>query len=161
MVIVKPRHLCTTNFIPISLQLLKELPRPSIITSSCWKSMVSGIMTSSIDRKKRLVQNVTGSFAQSIRNESEFRITTTYNLSNKYYKFRCWNHADKLWDVSTSMFSSILWSYSSRIDWASEQATFWTHLFFGSIPDTVTSLTVLFQQLDVIMEGVLLEIGGK
>ena len=39
--------------------------------------------------------------------------------------------------------------------------TFWTRPFFRSIPDSVTSLTVLFQQLDVIIEGVLWAIGKK
>ena len=40
--------------------------------------------------------------------------------------------------------------------WRSEHAS-----FFRSIQDGVTSLTVLFPQLDVIIEGVLWAIGGK
>ena len=52
-----------SNFPPIAQRT------PSIITSSCWKSTVSDIRPSCIDWKKRCAQNVTGSFAQLIRNE--------------------------------------------------------------------------------------------
>ena len=41
---------------------------PSIITSSCWKSTVSDVHSIPYWSKKRRVQNVTGSFAQLIRN---------------------------------------------------------------------------------------------
>ena len=43
---------------------------------------------------------------------------------------------------------------------AGEQVTFWTRPFFRWIQDGMTSLTVLFQQLDVIIEEQLEENGN-
>ena len=51
--------------------------------------------------------------------------------------------------------------YLFLINWANEHVTFWACPFFRSIPDGLTSLTVLSQQLDVIIEGVLWAIRGK
>ena len=109
-------HELQSHFPPIAERIL------SIITSSCWKSTDRDVGASCIDRKKRRVQNVTGSFAQSIRNEYESSITATYNLKNKCNRFWCWNHNDKLSDVSTSTYSFLLKSYKFLIIRASEHS---------------------------------------
>ena len=47
---------------------------PSIITSSCWKSTVSDVTASVIDRKMGCVQIITCVLALSIRNEYDYKM---------------------------------------------------------------------------------------
>ena len=64
---------------------------PSIITSSCWKSTISDVRPSCIDRKKGSVQNITCSVALASKN--------LYNYKTKEY-------VDVLTSQSSSMIST-------------------------------------------------------
>ena len=104
---------------------------PSIITSSCWKSTVSDVMASGIDRKKGRVQDVTCSLALTIRNlydykTKEYVVLISQSLS---FWFQHQNLLLKLLFYKLKV-AVILNSYSFLIDWANEPVMFWTCLFF-------------------------------
>ena len=127
---------------------------PSIITSSCWKSTLSNITASSIDRKKGHVQNV----SLTIRN--------LYDYKTKEYVDVLTSQSSSLWFQHQNLLYLLL-SYKSLLFWThywlTGQMKLWRseHASFSIIQDDLTSLTVLFQQLDVIIKGVLWAIGRK
>ena len=128
---------------------------PSIITSSCWKSTVSDVTAYGIDGKGR-VQNVTCSLALTIRNVYDYKTKEYVDVLTSQSLSLWFQHKNLLYLFYKLQVTVILNSYSFLIDWAHESVTFWTRLyFFLSIQDAATSPTVLFQQLYVIMEGVI------
>ena len=142
-------HKLHSHFPPIAQRT------PSIITSICWKSTVSDVTASGIDRKKGCVQNVTCSLALTIRN--------LYDYKTKEYGNLLTSQSSSLWFQRIyflSYMSPLFWTHIHF--WLTGQTNLWRseHASF-SINTGWPGVTAPFQQFDVIIEGVLWAIGGK
>ena len=86
---------------------------PSIITSSCWKSTVSDIMASGIDRKKGRVQNVSCLLALT---------SEIYMITKRKNMLMCLYLKIRYHDFNIKIYCICFFRYKSPL--------FWTHIHF-------------------------------